>query len=73
MQHRQEDSHAVYVGGNRDDNNAIHRQEHRNAVYVVNVKDTKKCGVNNELGHELGHSVQVKDVMENEDRTTKRK
>ena len=34
MQHRQEDRHDVYVGGNRDDNNAKHRQGYGHAVYV---------------------------------------
>lgn len=29
--------------------------------------------INDELGHELGHDVQIKDVIENEDRTTIRK
>ncbi|MBU1145668.1 MAG: hypothetical protein KJ971_07465 [Firmicutes bacterium] len=32
VQHRQEDSHAVYVRGNKDGNNAKHRHGH--AVYV---------------------------------------
>lgn len=44
MQHRQEDGRDVYVGGNRDDNNAKHRQGHGHAVYVVNDKTGKKRG-----------------------------
>ena len=39
MQHRQEDRHAVYVDGNRDDNNAKHRQEHGHDVHVKTKKD----------------------------------
>jgi hypothetical protein len=42
VQHRQEDRQAVYVEGNRVENNAKHRQEHRLAVYVVNNKRTDK-------------------------------
>ena len=34
MQHRQEDSHAVYVRCNIDVINTKHRQEHGHAVYV---------------------------------------
>jgi len=34
VQHRQEDSHAVYVRGNKDGNNAKHRHGHGHAVYV---------------------------------------
>ena len=36
VQHRQEDSHTVYVIGNRDKNISKHRQEHRHDVYVGN-------------------------------------
>lgn len=101
VQHRQEDSHAVYVRGNKDGNNAKHRHGH--AVYVgsdgnSNKKwgvvpdiiadndcvrrnsktksgelNEKKWGVNNEGINKTGHGVQVKDVIENEDRTTNRK
>lgn len=35
MQHRHEDSHAVYVRGNKVANNAKHRHGHGHAVYVV--------------------------------------
>jgi hypothetical protein len=34
VQHRQEDSQAVYVACNKDGNNAKHRHEHGHAVYV---------------------------------------
>lgn len=54
--------------------NAKYRQEHGHAVYVSEtVNSNKKWGVNNEVSHKLGHGVQVKDVIENEDRTTIRK
>lgn len=73
MRHRQEDSHAVYVRGNKDGNDAKHRHGHGHAVYVgSDGNSNKKWGVNNEVGHILGHVVQVKDVIENEDRTTNR-
>ena len=36
IQHRQRDRYAVYVEGNKVDNNAKHRQEHGHAVYVSN-------------------------------------
>ena len=34
LQHRQEDSRAVYVRGDKNDNTSKHRQEHGHAVYV---------------------------------------
>ena len=66
MLHRQEDSHAVYVEGNRVDNNAKHRQGHGLTVYVVNNKRTDKKW---EINSELGQCVQVKFVIGNVDRT----
>lgn len=45
MQHRQEDSHAVYVIDNRYESSCKHRQEDRHAVYVVENRDesNSKC------------------------------
>lgn len=42
MQHRHEDRHAVYVDGNRADNDAKHRHEDGHAVYVRNENTLKK-------------------------------
>ena len=56
MQHRQEDSHAVYVRSKIDASNAKHRQEHGHAVYV---EGNKKCGVINKVGHKSGHTVPI--------------